>query len=37
MVLGPESAGVNFLDLLTLGPPHYSVKSNKLYIGLIHQ
>ena len=32
MVLGPESAGVNFLDLLTLGPPHYSVKSNKLYI-----
>ena len=32
MVLGPESAGANFLDLATLGPPHYSVKSNKLHI-----
>ena len=32
MVLGAEAAGATFLDLSTLGPPHYAVKSNKLYI-----
>ncbi len=32
MVLGAEAAGTTFLDLMNLGPPHYSVKSNKLYI-----
>jgi hypothetical protein len=32
MVLGAEAAGITFLDLVDLGPPHYSVKSNKLYI-----
>jgi hypothetical protein len=32
MVLGVEAAGNSFLDLTTLGPPHFSVKSHKLYI-----
>ena len=32
MVLGAEAAGATFLDLMNLGPPHYSVKSDKLYI-----
>jgi hypothetical protein len=32
MVLGTEAAGATFLDLMNLGPPHYSVKSDKLYI-----
>jgi len=32
MVLGAEAAGASFLDLTTLAPPHFSVKSHKLYI-----
>jgi hypothetical protein len=32
MVLGAEAAGATFLDFINLGPPHYSVKSDKLYI-----
>ncbi len=32
MVLGAEAAGTSFLDLMSLAPPHYSVRSHKLYI-----